>query len=130
MIAREVINKLSLEMAFKTGHIEDMKTYKEYLQMAITIGTDHFTRNMEEIVAMTRDGIERGRFRGINEAAKKLGLSQGGISNVIAGRRATCGGFKFILAKDIELIKRPKEDFASIEDSTDKTVMEFQNIIR
>jgi hypothetical protein len=106
MIQREVVNKIAMEMAHRLGDFEHLKTCKFYINMAITIGTEYFTRQMEEIVAMKCDGIEVGRFRSIVEASDNLGICQQNIRDVINGRHHTAGGLIFMKTKDKELIKR------------------------
>lgn len=118
MTTKQVINKLSLELAFQTGKMEDVAWYKKYIGMALSIGIDHFTKNMEEIVAMDHEGRELGRYNSIIEAGRKLGIRESNIHHVLAGRNPTAGGYKFILAKDQILIKC--KDFKDIEPSGNK----------
>jgi hypothetical protein len=131
MTIREVVNKLALELAFKTGNIENMRDYKNTIQMAVVIGTEHFTKKMEEVVAMTRDGVERGRFKSVDDAANKLDIPRGNIFQVLERRRATAHGYKFIYVKDLELFKRTEESkLHDFEDNTNKTVMDFNKLIK
>lgn len=106
MTAREVINKLSLELAFHTGNLDDMAFYKQYLQMALVVGAEHFVNTKEEIVAMDHEGREVGRYKSIPEAATKLGLHRALVQAVVNKRRYQTGGLLFIRAKEGELIKR------------------------
>jgi hypothetical protein len=114
MTINEVINKLSLEMSFRTGHIEDVRIYKEYLTMALTIGHDHFINCKEEIIAMTRDGVELGRFKSVADAAKKLGLGRTHIQDVLSHRHYSTGGYLFIRSKDKELIKKRPDEITEV----------------
>lgn len=109
MTQSEIVNKMAMEMALKLGDLCHLKTCKFYIGLALTIGTEYFTRNMEEIVAMTREGLEIGRYKSEIEAAEKLGLSNRSISNCLLGKRYSTGGYLFIRAKDKLLIKREEE---------------------
>ena len=73
-----------------------------------SIGIDHYTKEMEEIVVLSRNGVEMGRFRSIVETAEKLGLAQENISAVLNGRQQTSGGMIFMKARDYDLIPREK----------------------
>lgn len=109
MTIREVVNKLALELAFKTGHIEDIKEYKEKLQMALVIGTEHFINTKEEIIAMNHEGYEVGRFKSIADASLKLGIGRSNIHHVLEKRQYQAGGLIFIKEADMELILRKEE---------------------
>jgi hypothetical protein len=109
MTIHEVVNKLALEMAFDTGHIEDIKIYKEKLQMAVVIGKDHFFHTTEEIIAMDYEGFERGRFKSVTDASEKLGICRSSIDHVLMKRQHSAGGYLFVREIDQELILR-KED--------------------
>jgi hypothetical protein len=75
--------------------------------MALAVGVDHFTKEMEEIVVLDKQGVEAGRFKSIEETAKQLGLHSENISAVLNGRQQTSGGLMFMKTRDYELIKRP-----------------------
>jgi hypothetical protein len=109
MTQNQVINKLALELAFQTGRMEDMKLYKQYLRMALVVGTDHFLVGMKEIVAMDKEGKELGRFRCIKDVAKKLNLRYDSIEDVLQKRRNSVFGYKFIYAIDMELKERTEK---------------------
>ncbi len=104
MTINEVVNKLTFEMVLLTGHTDDAEVYRKYINMALLVGIEHFTIDMEEIIALDHEGVERGRFKGIRDAARKLGLKESSISNVIAGRNHSTGGYIFIKNKDKYLI--------------------------
>ena len=106
MLQSTVINKLAKECCLAIGSFDDYKTIKIYIQMALAIGVEHYTVDMEEIVVIDQSGIERGRYKSITETADKLGLRAENISATLNGRQHTCGGFLFIKAKDFDLIKR------------------------
>lgn len=106
MTQSDAVNKMAMEMSHALGDFSHLRTCKFYLNMAITIGTEHFTHDMEEIVAMNCDGIEVGRFKGLRDAARQLGLHECSISKVINGQHHTTGGLMFIKTSDKELIKR------------------------
>jgi hypothetical protein len=101
-----MVNKMSMEMALRLGDLSHLKICKFYLGMALTIGTEYFTRDMEEIVAMNYEGVEQGRYKSARDAAQHLGLDESHISKVLSGRYHTHKGFMFIRAKDKLLIKR------------------------
>ena len=88
MLQSEVINKLSRECCIAMGTFDYFKTVKIYIQMALAVGVDHFSKEMEEVVALDMNGVEAGRFKSVQEAADKLGIKQSGIMNNLAGRSA------------------------------------------
>jgi hypothetical protein len=104
MTQNEVINRLSLELAVKVGDFDNLNTYRWFIRQALVIGTDHFTRDMEEIVQMDQFGKEIDRFKGVTDCSRKTGIRQGDISAVLTGIQHSAGGFLFIKAKDKELI--------------------------
>ena len=108
MIQSEVINKLTRECCLALGDFDHFNTVRTYIQMALSIGIEHYSREMEEVVVLARDGIEMGRFKSIVETAEKLGLAQENISAVINGRQQTCGGMMFIKARYYDLQPREK----------------------
>ena len=100
MILDEVVNKLALELMNRTGNIGHAPLYREFLNMAVIIGMEHFTPDMIEIVALLKDGAEAGRYKCTAEASRKLGIAQGNITAVLEGRRHTAGGYLFIRKVD------------------------------
>ena len=104
MTTSEVVNKLSMEMAVALGDLDTLQTCRTYLQMALSIGVEHFTKDMEEIIQMDCNGVEMGRYKSVTEASVKIGISQYSISAVLTGIQHTTGGFMFIKTKDKELI--------------------------
>ena len=96
----EVITKLSRECCLAIGDFSYFTTVKVYIQRALTIGIEHYTVDMEEVVVMDAEGREVGRFKSVSDASRKIGVRQSDISAVLAGRQHTTGGFMFILAKD------------------------------
>jgi hypothetical protein len=116
MTQSEVVNKMSKEMALELGGLEYLRICKFYINMAVTIGLECYSKNMEEIIAMTCDGVEVGRYPGLREASRQLGIAEGGISNVIAGRHHTAGGLMFMKAKDREMYKKELQDETIIKD--------------
>jgi hypothetical protein len=109
MTTSEVINKLSMELAFMTGDLEDIKHYKKYIRMALAVGIEHFTKDMEEIIVMTRAGVEVGRFKSVTEASKRTGIRQCDVSNVLTGVQHSAGGFLFMKEKNKILVKAENE---------------------
>lgn len=108
MLQSEVINKLTRECCLALGDFDHFTTVRTYIQMALSIGVEHYTKEMEEVIALYKDGTEAGRFKSITDAANKLGIQQHGISNVLTGRCQLAGGLKFIKARDYDLL--PRED--------------------
>ena len=106
MTHMEVINKLSFEMLQITGDLDHIDTYRWFIRQALDIGINHFTKDSEEVIAMTRDGVERGRFKSLREASNVLGIDRRNIQHVLAGLNHTAGGYQFILNKDKLLIER------------------------
>lgn len=83
--------------------------------MALSIGIEHYTKEMEEIVSLYMDGTEAGRFKSVMEAAEKLGITQSGISNVLTGRCHSAGGLIFMKTRDYELVERNKERLEPVQ---------------
>lgn len=110
MLQSEVINKLSRECCLAMGDFHYFKTVQIYIQMALSIGLEHFSVLEEEIVALYMDGSEAGRFKGIQECERKLGISHQNISKVLNGSRHSAGGLMFIKTRDYELTKRSEEE--------------------
>lgn len=108
MTQNEVINKLSMEMALALGDLDTLQTCRIYIQMALSIGIDHFTKNSEEIIALDHEGREVGRYKSILEIERTLGVKESNVHHVLAGRNHTAGGYIFIRTKDKELIPAKK----------------------
>ena len=106
MLQSEVINKLSRECCLAMGDFDYFKTVRIYIQMALSIGIEHYTKDMEEVVALYRDGVEAGRFKSEKDAAEKLGIAYQNISAVLEGRQHTAGGLMFMRTRDYELVER------------------------
>ncbi len=106
MLQSEVINKLSRECCLAMGDFDYFKTVRIYIQMALSIGIEHYTKDMEEIVALYMDGTEAGRFKSITEASDKLGINRRNIDHVLRGNVHSAGSLMFMKAKDYELVKR------------------------
>jgi hypothetical protein len=114
MIQSEVINKLSRECCMAMGEFDHFKTVRIYMQMALSIGIEHFHFLQEEIVCMDKSGIERGRFKSAEEAGEVLGMFPQAVRNVLNGTAHTAGGLIFMRTKDYELIKRDIEEAGEI----------------
>jgi hypothetical protein len=108
MTVDEVVKKLAIELVLETGHTEDFSNYRKIIKRAVVIGTEHFTVKMEEVVAMNREGVEIGRYKSADEAAKKLDIPRGNVFQVLERLRPTAHGLKFIYVRDLELVKREK----------------------
>jgi len=106
MLQSEVITKLSRECCLALGDFSHFETVRIYIQMALSIGIEHYTKDMEEVVAIYKEGAEAGRFKSISDAADKLGIHQHDISAVLIGRQQTAGGLKFMKVKDYDLVPR------------------------
>jgi hypothetical protein len=115
MIQSEVINKLSRECCLAMGDFDYFKTVRTYIQMALSIGIEHYTKDMEEVVAMYKDGVEAGRFKSEKEAADKLGITYQNIAAVLQGRQHTAGGLLFMRTRDYELVERNKERLEPVQ---------------
>ena len=105
MTHNEVIDKLAKEMILITGETDHLNTYRWFIRQALVIGVEHYTKEMEEIIAMDKWGGEQGRFKGVRDASEKLGIPRGNIYQVLEGRRPSAGGFRFIRNRDKYLIK-------------------------
>lgn len=105
MTVNEVVEKLSMEMAVALGELDHLPTCRRYIRMALAVGIEHFTKDMEEIIMMTKQGEEISRFRSVSECVSKTGIPQPQISAVLTGQQHTAGGFMFIKTKDKELVK-------------------------
>ncbi|HNX37502.1 MAG TPA: hypothetical protein PL124_05470 [Candidatus Cloacimonadota bacterium] len=108
MTVNEVIKKLSMEMAVALGELDHLPTCRRYISMALSIGIEHYTKDMEEIVVMTHQGEEVARFKCVTEVERKLGIKQSYVSAVLNGTQHSAGGFLFIKARDKELIPEKK----------------------
>jgi len=108
MIQSEVIHKLSRECCLALGDFDHFDTVRSYIQMALSIGIEHYSKTMEEVVALYKDGTEAGRFKSVTEASEKLGIYQSSITNVLSGRCHLAGGLMWMKTKDYELIEREK----------------------
>lgn len=106
MTEGEVVNKLSHECCLALGDFDHFQTVRTYIQMALRVGIEHYAKDEEEVIALYRDGTEAGRFKGVKDAAIKLGIAQSNISRVLTGKIHTAGGLKFIKTRDYELVKR------------------------
>lgn len=115
MIQSEVINKLSRECCLALGDFDHFTTVRTYIQMALSIGIEHYTRDMQEVVALYMDGVEAGRFKSAREAANKLGIDRRNIDHVIKGTAHSAGGLMFIKTEDYELIEREKERLEPVQ---------------
>lgn len=104
MTQAEVINKLSMEMAMALGDLETLQTCRTYIQMALSIGLEHFTKDSQEIICMNYSGEEIARFKSTREASLKLGVDRRNIDHVLRGCCQSAGGYKFMKAKDKELV--------------------------
>lgn len=110
MLQSEVIKKLSTECCMSLGDFDYYQTISTYIQMALSIGVKHFHKLEEEIVVLDMKGVEAGRFKSVNEAAKVLGIHAGSISEVLTGKRHSAGGLMFIKTVDYELVERKRDD--------------------
>jgi hypothetical protein len=104
MTQSEVINKLSMEMAIALGDLETLPTCRIYIQMALSIGIEHFTKDMEEIIVMNYEGKEIDRIKSVSDIEKKFGIKQCYVSAVLRGDQHSAGGFIFMKSRDKELI--------------------------
>ena len=106
MTQSEVIDKLTKELCLAQGTFDYFRVNRIYIQMALAVGIEHFTKDMEEIVALYQDGCEAGKFKSIADASNKLGISQPCISDALRGAQHTAGGLMFMKTKDYELVPR------------------------
>jgi len=95
-----------MELSIANGDFDHYENNHKYIQMALSIGIEHYTKDMEEIISMDREGVEGGRYKGVTDASKKLGLRQSDISAVLTGVQHSTGGFLFMKVKDYELVPR------------------------
>ena len=108
MTQSEVINRMSMEMALALGDLDTLQTCRTYIQMALMIGIEHFTKDMEEIIVLNKEGEEITRLKSVTEGEAKLGIKQSYISACLMGLQHTAGGYMFIKTKDKELIPAKK----------------------
>jgi len=108
MTVSEVVNKLAMEQALALGDLDSLPTCRRYIQMALSIGIEHFAKHMDEIIVMTRSGEEVGRYKSVSDCAVQIGIPKSYISAVLNGRRHSAGGFIFMKSKDKELVKTKK----------------------
>ncbi len=91
-------------MALALGDLDTLQTCRTYIQMALTVGIEHFTRDMEEIIVMNYKGEEIDRLKSVTDVEKKLGIKQAYVSAVLRGDQFSAGGLRFMKVKDKELI--------------------------
>lgn len=96
MTFEQVIKRLTEEMVLQTGHEEDLQIYQDYIQIAIVIGAELFSKEKGEIVAFDEAGNEVGRFINVNRAARELKLNRQNIDQILKGNRYHSGGYTFI----------------------------------
>jgi hypothetical protein len=118
MIQSEVIDKITRECCLELGSFDYFTVVHKHIQRALCVGIEHYTVDMEEIVALYRDGVEAGRFKSVKDAADKLGVTHQNITAVLNGRQHTAGGVMFIRTKDYELIEREKERLDPVQPCT------------
>lgn len=106
MTQSEVIDKLTKELCLAQGTFDYFQQNRIYIQMALAVGIEHFTKDMEEVVVLYKDGSEAGRFKGVTDASIKLGIPQSQISDALRGAQHTAGGLMFMKTKDYELVPR------------------------
>jgi hypothetical protein len=108
MTQSEVVTRLSTELAIRLGDLDYLQLCRQYIQMALAIGIEHFTRDMEEIIVMNKKGVEIERLESISECEKTLGVSQESITAVLAGRQFTAGGLRFqkVTYKELVPVKK------------------------
>jgi len=106
MIQSEIINKLAMELCIANGDFDHFNNNRIHIQMALTIGIDHYAKNSEEIKALNYKGEVIGNFKDVTEASNKLGITRQNIQAVLRGRCHTAGGCMFYKVKDVKLIKR------------------------
>lgn len=97
-----------MELAVKVGDYDNLNTYRWFIRQALCIGIEHFTKDMEEVIQMDRNGVELARFKGVTDASLKLGIRQSDISAVLTGVQHSAGGFLFMKERDKELIPARK----------------------
>lgn len=96
MTFEQVIKRLTDEMVLQTGHEEDLQIYQDYIQIALVIGSEQFSKDKGEIVALDEAGNEAGRFINVNQAAIKLNVDRQNIDQVLKGNRIHAGEYTFI----------------------------------
>ena len=96
MTFEDVIDQLASEMFRKTGHDRDIPVYREYIQIALVVGADYFSKDKSEIVAFDEAGNEVGRFIIVNKASRELKVNRQNIDQVLKGNRFHAGGYTFI----------------------------------
>lgn len=95
-------------MAVALGDLDTLPTCRAYIQMALTVGLEHFGKQGEELICMNMTGVEIGRFKSQREAAAKLGIDRRDIQHLLKGRGHSLKGMKFRLATD----ELPKKEIA------------------
>jgi hypothetical protein len=104
-LSKECWDKLSRECGLTAANLESYLTVRAYIQIALVVGMEYFTKDMTEVIVINKNGSIQGQYKGITEAAKKLKIQQRDISAVLTGRQKTAGGYKFMRMDDYERIK-------------------------
>lgn len=109
MLQSEVIQKLAVECHALVSQYPDQQfsIIRKYIQMGLCVGLEHFTQDMEEIVALDLQGVERGVYKSTQDASNKLGICRQNITAVVNGRKHSVGGYIFMKRKDYQLLRRP-----------------------
>lgn len=96
MTFEQVIKRLTMEMVHQTGHEEDLQIYRDYIQIALVVGAELFSKDKGEIIALDEAGNEVGRFINVNKAARELKVNRQNIDRVLKGDSRHAGGYTFI----------------------------------
>jgi hypothetical protein len=111
MIIKEVIDKLSLEYCQAINNFDNYSTIRTFIQRALVIGMEHFSPEMEEIIATNEFGVEQGRYKNGKDASRKIGVSHANINFVTNGLRHTAHGLHFTKVEDIVKKRKKLKDF-------------------
>ena len=78
-----------------TGHVEDHEVYETYIQRALVIGMEHYSPHMTEIEVLNESGEIVGRYKSVDDAAKKLGIHRANLNSILKGKRHSSHGYLF-----------------------------------
>lgn len=93
MTVDEVTDKISVELALYLDRVGDLPHIKRIVRMAITVGIEYFSKDMEEIMLLNKKGELVKVFKSINDTATVLETDRSIIQRVLAGKRHSIRGY-------------------------------------
>lgn len=101
----QVIQGLTRDLISELDLTDDLKQdiCRRYITRALVIGIDHFHNYQADIIQMDLTGKEINRFKGVNDAARKLKIAHQSITRVLGGKKHQTHGFMFRKASTLKI---------------------------